>query len=98
MVEQFSPKQRRVLTWWCDSSADRGHEAIICDGAVRSGKTYAMGLSFVLWAMCRFSGERFALCGKTILSLRRNVADTLLPQLRKLGFAAGKRGAKTALR
>ena len=27
---QFSPKQRRVLTWWCRES---GWEAIICDGA-----------------------------------------------------------------
>ena len=97
MVERFSPKQRRVLTWWCDGSPDREHEAIICDGAVRSGKTYAMGLSFVLWAMRRFSGERFALCGKTILSLRRNVADGLLPQLRRLGFACREKRSENRI-
>ena len=35
----FSPKQRRVLTWWRPGSPDRDRQAIICDGAVRSGKT-----------------------------------------------------------
>ena len=97
MVDQFSPKQRQVLTWWCDGSPDREYEAIICDGAVRSGKTYAMGLSFVLWAMYRFSGERFALCGKTILSLRRNVADGLLPQLRRLGFVCREKRSENRI-
>ena len=47
---RFSPKQRRVLTWWC--SPEAGHwEAVICDGAVRSGKTFCLGLSFFCWAM-----------------------------------------------
>ncbi|MFQ6976829.1 MAG: hypothetical protein ACLRSD_07450 [Oscillibacter sp.] len=41
--------------------------------AVRSGKTLSMGMGFFLWAMRRFSGEQFALCGKTIVLLRRNV-------------------------
>ncbi len=86
MVQRFSPKQRLALTWWCDASAERERDAIICDGAVRSGKTYCLGLSFVLWAMARYSGEKFALCGKTILSIRRNVVDNLTPQLRALGF------------
>ena len=49
----FSRKQMRVMTWW-----QRGDwEAIICDGAVRSGKTFAMGLSFFLWAEGRFQGR-----------------------------------------
>ena len=42
----FSEKQRQVLTWWCDGAGTRDREAIICDGAVRSGKTLCMGLSF----------------------------------------------------
>ena len=64
-LESFSEKQKIVLTWWCDGSPSRELEAIICDGAVRSGKTICMGLSFVCWAMRRFQGERFGLCGKT---------------------------------
>ena len=82
----FSEKQRRVLTWWTPGSADRGYEAIICDGAVRSGKTMAMGLSFFLWAMVCFDGQRFGVCGKTIQSLRRNVLAEILPRLSGMGF------------
>ena len=83
----FSPKQRRVLTWWTPGSKDYEKEAIVCDGAVRSGKTLAMGLSFFLWAMICFDGKRFGVCGKTIASLRRNVLAEILPQLEQLGAA-----------
>lgn len=86
-LEPFSEKQRTVLTWWCDGAATRELEAIICDGAVRSGKTFCMGLSFVCWAMRRFQGERFGLCGKTVGGLRRNLLDGLTPVLRELGFS-----------
>ena len=55
----FSPKQRRVLTWWRPSSPDRDRQAIICDGAVRSGKTLCTGLSFFCWAMSSFRGKKF---------------------------------------
>lgn len=82
----FSPKQLRVLTWWCGSSPDRTHDAIICDGAVRSGKTLCMSLSFVLWAMACCSGQTFALCGKTIASLKRNVLTPLMSALQEMGF------------
>ena len=83
--ERFSPKQRRVLTWWMPGSGDAGYEAIVCDGAVRSGKTLAMGLSFFLWGMVCFDGMRFGVCGKTIASLRRNVLSEILPRLEGLG-------------
>ncbi len=86
MRECFSPKQRRVLTWWMPGQPDAGKEAIVCDGAVRSGKTLAMGLSFFLWATVSFDRQRFGICGKTIASLRRNVLAELLPKLRALGF------------
>ena len=62
----FSKQQRRALTWWLPNSPDRGKQAVICDGAVRSGKTLCMGISFFCWAMAGFDGENFALCGKTI--------------------------------
>ena len=38
-IKRFSPKQRRVMTWWSPGNPDSRHDAIICDGAVRSGKT-----------------------------------------------------------
>ncbi len=82
---RFSPKQRRVLTWWMPGGRDADKEAIVCDGAVRSGKTLAMGLGFFLWASASFSGQRFGICGKTIASLRRNVLAEVLPKLEGLG-------------
>ena len=81
----FSAKQRRVLKWWMPGSKDCGYDAIVCDGAVRSGKTLAMGLSFFLWAMICFDGKRFGVCGKTISSLKRNVLSEILPRLEGLG-------------
>ena len=81
----FSPKQKQVLTWWC-APQTRGREALICDGAVRSGKTLCMGLSFFCWAMRSFRGQSFGLCGKTVTALRRNLLNTLAPVLRELGF------------
>ena len=81
----FSPKQKRVLSWWVPGNRDSGKEAIVCDGAVRSGKTMAMGLSFFLWACVCFEGQRFGVCGKTISSLRRNVLSEILPRLEGLG-------------
>ena len=86
MTASFSEKQLRAMTWWMPKSRDHGFDALVCDGAVRSGKTLAMGLGFFLWAMSCFSGRRFALCGKTRGGVRRNVVEELLPWLRKLGM------------
>lgn len=83
--QAFSPKQRMVLTWWMAGNPNREKEAIVCDGAVRSGKTMAMGLSFFLWAMVSFDGMRFGVCGKTISSLKRNVLSEILPRMEALG-------------
>ena len=73
------------MTWWMPGGQDSKYEAIVCDGAVRSGKTLAMGMSFFLWAMTMFDGYRFGVCGKTIASLRRNVLSEILPRLEALG-------------
>lgn len=83
----FSKKQLKVLNWWCKNSDDHNKNGIICDGAVRSGKTLCMSISFVCWSFYAFSNTSFALCGKTIASLRRNVITPLLPVLKDLGFA-----------
>ena len=82
----FSPKQRTALVWWVPGNPHNRYEAIICDGAVRSGKTLSMGMGFFLWAMMCFDHQRFGICGKTIQSLRRNVLGEVQPRLEKLGF------------
>ena len=93
----FSPKQRRVLTWWRPGSPDEKYQAVICDGAVRSGKTLCTGLSFFCWAMCCFDGRNFALCGKTITGVRRNLLQDLLPVLEGMGFRCEEQRSRNAL-
>ncbi len=90
-AKTFSRKQLRVLTWWNRSSEDSERTAIICDGAVRSGKTYAMSLSFVLWSFYEFNGGSFGICSKTIRSVRRNIITPLLSEMRGLGFSVRER-------
>lgn len=82
----FSKKQRQVLNWWCDSSPVKDKDGIIADGAIRSGKTIAMSLSFVLWAMSKFNGQNFGMCGKTIGSFRRNVLFWLKLMVKARGY------------
>ncbi len=48
-------------------------KALICDGAVRSGKTSLMTVSFIDWAMREFNGKRFGICGKTVGSATENI-------------------------
>ena len=83
----FSEKQLTVLSWWHPSSKYSGFDGIICDGAVRSGKTTCMSISFVAWAFYYFDDTSFAICGKTIASLKRNIITSLIPQLREMGFS-----------
>ncbi len=82
----FSKKQLDVLSWWSPSRPSAKFDAIICDGAVRSGKTLCMSVSFISWAMFAFDNDSFAICGKTIKSVKRNVAVPLLNALRDIGF------------
>jgi len=82
----FSTKQKQILTWWMSGSPVKDYDGIIADGAIRSGKTVCMSLSFVFWAMSSFFGQNFAMCGKTIGSFRRNVLFWLKLMLRSRGY------------
>ena len=82
----FSKKQRKVLNWWCSDSPVKDYDGIIADGAIRSGKTISMSLSFVMWAMSSFNGQNFGMCGKTIGSFRRNVLFWLKLMLKSRGY------------
>lgn len=86
----FSRKQRKVLNWWCRSSPVRDCNGIIADGAIRSGKSVAMSLGFVIWAMSEFESCNFAMCGKTIGSFRRNVLFWLKLMLRSRGYSVSE--------
>lgn len=93
----FSVKQKKVLTWWCADSPVKDYEGVIADGAIRSGKTLCMSLSYVMWAMSAFDGNNFAICGKTIGSLRRNVMFWLKLMLRSRGYSVQDKRADNLL-
>lgn len=82
----FSNKQLKVLTWWMDKSPVNSKDGVIADGAIRSGKTLSMSLSYVIWAMSSFTQQNFGMCGKTIGSFRRNVLFWLKLMLKARGY------------
>lgn len=84
--QPFSRRQKQILTWWLPGSPVRNHDGIIADGAIRSGKTVCMSLSFVFWAMDTFDGQNFIMAGKTISSFQRNVLTNLKIMLRSRGY------------
>lgn len=61
-----------TLLWW-KMTKYQNKDGIICDGSIRSGKTVSMTIGFILWSMTRFNHQSFAICGRTIEALRRNV-------------------------
>ena len=56
-----------------------------------------MGVSFFLWAQARFDGKQFGLCGKTIVSLRRNLLTELVPYLRRIGMTIREKRSENLL-
>ena len=64
----ISQKQKKILAFPYSR-----YDALICDGAVRSGKTSIMMWSFVRWAMESFNGQRFGVCGRTVDSCTKNI-------------------------
>lgn len=68
-----SDKQQKILAF-----PYTNYDVLICDGAVRSGKTSIMTWAFVDWAMREFSGQRFGICGKTVDSASKNIVVPLI--------------------
>jgi len=64
----ISKKQKKILAFPYSP-----YDALICDGAVRSGKTSIEVVAFIDWAMREFSGQRFGICGKTVGSATENM-------------------------
>jgi PBSX family phage terminase large subunit len=75
--KKFSRKQKKLLNWW-QHKVIRENDIIIADGAIRSGKTISMIVSFMQWSQYTFSNESFIIAGKSIGSLKRNVIKPLL--------------------
>lgn len=69
----ISSKQKKILAFPYSK-----FDHIICDGAVRSGKTSIMSVAFVRWAMENFNHCRFGICGKTVGSAVENIVVPLI--------------------
>ncbi len=79
-LNKISKKQKLLLKWAFKASTKDKYKAVICDGAVRSGKTTCMTVGFICWAMKNFDKSIFAICGKTIKSVERNILNLLQEQ------------------
>lgn len=87
----ISDKQRKIMAFPYSK-----YDALICDGAVRSGKTSIMMWAFVKWAMENFSGQRFGICGKTVDSASKNIVVpfTSMSRAKKLYTVRWRRSDK----
>lgn len=69
----FSEKQLQILKF----PYIKNYQALIADGSIRSGKTIAMLIGYITWAMNNFNKTSFALCGKTVKVAERNLIKVL---------------------
>lgn len=84
----FSDKQIKAFLFpWTD------YDALICDGAVRSGKTSVMFAAYMFWAMTEFDGCNFIVLGKTVGSAKRNVLDPFIIEPTAPNFGGEERYA-----
>ena len=71
-IEKVSEKQAQILDFALSDGL-----YLICDGAVRTGKTVFMSSAFLIWAMEHYDRTNFGICGKTVQSAERNVLKPL---------------------
>lgn len=64
----ISDKQLEILKFPYEE-----YDVLACDGAVRSGKTSIMFLTFIDWAMNNFNGKLFGVVGKTFGVAEKNI-------------------------
>lgn len=64
----ISKKQRQIMAF-----PFTNYDALIADGAIRSGKTVFMTIAFIDDAMRRYNRQRFGICGKTVDSTVKNI-------------------------
>ncbi len=85
MLRPLSRKQKQALLWWRPGSGVEHCRLFLADGAIRSGKTVSMILSFLLWSQSCFSGRDFIVAGVTAGALKRNVLSPLFGMLEAYG-------------
>jgi len=73
MFSSLSTKQAEIFKFMAED-----YDALLCDGAVRSGKTSMMIVAYILWAMENFNDRNFGICGKSVRSAERNIIAPML--------------------
>jgi len=96
-VLELSGKQALAMSWWCEGSPWADRDGIICDGAVRSGKTVCLAIGFFCWALERWHGANFAVCARSVNAARRNVIEAIRPTLEALGFRLREKAGRNAI-
>ena len=89
-LKPFSKKHTKILKWWDPVISPYGdYQLLVCDGAIRSGKTVAIVYSFFLYTQSCFRNVPspiFAICSQSFGAAKRNIIDTIfLPLLDALG-------------
>ncbi len=84
--QPWSKKQTRALLWWRSGSGHENARIMLADGAIRSGKTVAMIVSFLTWSLSTFRDKDFIIAGVTGGALRRNVLAPMFRILETLGI------------
>ena len=74
LTEGLTKKQMEIRAF----PFTHNYDILICNGAVRSGKTSIMSVTFLDWAMRNFNRTNFAICSKTVSACYRNVIRPLL--------------------
>ena len=77
----FSDQQKRLINWWRPGLISADCDYIVVDGSIRSGKTIACIIGFLIWSQEMFQGESFILAGKTMGALKKNVVRPMLQVL-----------------
>ena len=81
----ISDKQRKILAFPFTK-----YDALICDGAIRSGKTTFMTIAFIDDAMRRYNNKVFGICGKTVETTIKNIITPYI----SLSYSQKKYGLK----
>lgn len=74
-----SPKQLELMSWYrTPLSTGALPKTLVANGSARSGKTYPMGVDFIMAGMFQFDKALFLMIGESIDTLRTNVVDNLI--------------------
>lgn len=85
MIEKFSRTQRDVFKWQSKPET-RNADGIICEGTVRSGKSFSAALAYIINSFVVNNYPVWGMSGRTIGGVYKNVIIPIDTVLQSLGF------------